>query len=135
MAISYSTTLRNAMLAEIDTQVNSGTAGGFLRIYSGTKPAPGGTATTLLAELRFSDPAFGTPSNGVVSANAIADETATLATGTATWFRVTNSSGTYVLDGTVGVTGSGADLILNSTSISANQIVKVSSFTITEGNN
>jgi hypothetical protein len=48
MALAYSTNLRNARLDAITTF-----AGGscLLRIYDGSRPATGGTATTLLAEL------------------------------------------------------------------------------------
>jgi hypothetical protein len=48
MAIGMSTALRNARLDAITTF-----AGGncLLRIYNGSQPATGGTATTLLAEL------------------------------------------------------------------------------------
>lgn len=48
MALAFSTTLRNSRLDQITSAVG---ASGFLRIYDGTRPATGGTATTLLAEL------------------------------------------------------------------------------------
>ena len=46
--LGLSTTLRNAMLDAITTAIGTS---GKVRIYSGTRPATGGTATTLLAEL------------------------------------------------------------------------------------
>ena len=45
MSVGYSTTLRNARLDAITSAIG---ASGFLRIYDGTRPASGGTATTLL---------------------------------------------------------------------------------------
>lgn len=51
MSVGYSTTLRNARLDAITTAIG---ASGLLRIYDGTRPASGGAATTLLAELALS---------------------------------------------------------------------------------
>jgi hypothetical protein len=55
-----------------------------------------------------------------------------LAAGTATWFRITTSGGTQVIDGDAG-TG-GTDMILNTTTISIGLTVSMSAFTITRGN-
>ena len=132
MAIAYNSTLRNNMLDEITTLIDAGAGAGLLRIYDGTQPATCGTATTLLAELTMSDPSAGAASGGVWTASSITADSSANATGTATWFRVVDSNGNCVLDGTVGT--SGADLNLNSVSISTGQNVSVSGFTITEGN-
>lgn len=132
MALAYSTTLRNTRLDAIDDATNGGAGAGLLRIYDGTRPATGGTATTLLAELTFSDPAFGAAASGVITASAITQDASANATGTATWFRVVDSSATFVMDGNVGTSGS--DLNMTTTSIVATQPVSCSSFVITEGN-
>ena len=132
MAIAYATTLRNARLDQIDDATNGGAGAGLLRIYDGSRPATGGAATTLLAELTFSDPAFGAAAAGVITASAITQDASANATGTATWFRVVDSTATFVMDGSVGTSGS--DLNLTTTSIVATQPVSVSSFVITEGN-
>jgi hypothetical protein len=118
----------------VDAAVNAGASGGFLRIYNGTRPATGGTATTLLAELRFSSTAFGAAAGGVITAAAITSDASANATGTATWFRVTDSDGDVVMDGSAGLTGSGADLELAAVAVSAGQEVRVTSFVDTEGN-
>lgn len=108
---------------------------GYLRLYSGTRPATADTAlsgNTLLAELRFGATAFGAASNGVATANAIAQDSAADATGTATFFRALQSDGTSpVLDGSVTATGGGGDMELATVSIVANVIVSVTSFTLT----
>ena len=130
MALGYLEALRHAMLDAITTQ-----AGGSakLRIYNGTRPATGGTPTTLLAELICNAIFAPGASGGILTLNAIADDASADATGTATWFRIVKSDGTtHVLDGDVGVSGS--DLNLNSVSIVAADVVSVTSFTITEGN-
>lgn len=132
MALAYATTLRNARLDAIDDAANAGAGAALLRIYDGTRPATGGAATTLLAELTFSDPAFGAAGSGIITASAITQDASANATGTATWFRVVDSSATFVMDGNVGTAGS--DLNMTTTSIVATQPVSCSSFVITEGN-
>ena len=132
MALSYITALRNARLDLIKTQTDAGVSAGLLRIYDGTRPATGGTATTLLAELTFSDPSYGAAASGVLTASAITQDSSANATGTATWFRVVDSAAAFVMDGNVGTSGS--DLNLTTTSIVATQAVSVTSWVITEGN-
>jgi hypothetical protein len=130
MAIAYSTAIRNARMDAITTA-----AGGsaLLRIYDGTRPATGGTATTLLAELTCNATFAPGASGGVLTLNSITQDSSANATGTATWFRIVKSDGTtHVLDGSVGTSGS--DLNLTTTSIVATQPVSVSSFVLTEGN-
>ena len=129
MALAYSTALRNAMLDAITAAIGSN---GLLRIYDGSRPASGGAATTLLAQLALSATAAGAASSGVLTLNAITQDSSADATGTATWFRIVTSGGTFVIDGSVGTSGS--DLNLTTTSIVATQPVSVTSFTITEGN-
>lgn len=132
MAISYVTTLRNDRLDDITARIDAGAGAGLLRIYNGTRPATCGTATTLLAELTFSDPSFPAASAGVLTANAITADPSADNTGTATWFRSVDSTGTCVIDGNCGTSGS--DLNFNSVDISAGQEVSCASFVITAGN-
>lgn len=129
MALGYVATLRNARLDEITAAVG---ASGLLRIYDGSRPATGGAATTLLAELTCNATFAAGAAAGVLTLNAITQDSSANATGTATWFRITTSGGTAKVDGNVGTSGS--DLNLTTTSIVATQPVSVSSFTITEGN-
>jgi len=126
------TALRNARLDAITTFAGNGA---LLRIYDGTKPATGGAATTLLAELTCGSPFAAGAAAGVLTLGSITQDSSANATGTATWFRIVKSDGTtHVLDGTVTATGGGGDLELVSTSITATQPVQVTSFTITEAN-
>jgi len=131
-AISYSSTVRNAMLAALRDAIDGGAGAGLFRIYDGSRPATCGTATTLLAELTFSDPSAGAPAAGVLTFSAITADASANATGTATWFRAVDSTGTCCMDGNVNTAGS--DLNLNNTSIAITQNVAVSSAVITEGN-
>jgi len=128
MTTGYSTTLRNAQLDAITTAVGGA---GKLQIYDGTRPATGGTATTKLAEFTL-----GTPFSGAAAAAALAptlpSNTTGIVGGTATWFRITTSGGTFVIDGSVGT--SGADCNLNTTTISLGGTVSITGFTINRGN-
>lgn len=117
----------------LDAITTSAGASALLRIYDGSRPATGGTATTLLAELTCNATFAAAASVGVLTLNAITQDSSANATGTASWFRIVKSDGTtHVLDGNVGTTGS--DLNLTTTSIVATQPVSISSFAITEAN-
>jgi len=132
MALSYSTTIRNGMLDFITTTVGTTAK---LRIYSGSRPANVAAAITgtLLAELTCNATFAPSASGGVLTLNAITQDSSADATGTATHFRLWNSAAsTAMMDGDVGTSGS--DLNLSSTSIVATQPVSVTSFVITEGN-
>lgn len=129
MALAFSTATRNAMLDAITTAIGSN---GLVRIYDGSRPASGGTATNLLAQLALSTTAAAAASSGVLTLNAITNDSSADATGTATWFRIVTSGGTFVIDGSVSTSGS--DLNLNTTSIVSGGPVAISSFTITAGN-
>lgn len=132
MAIAYSTTCRNNQLDEVSALIDGGAGAGLLRIYSGTRPATGGTVTTLLAQLTFSDPCAGAAASGALTMSAITSDSSADATATATWFRVVDSSATFVMDGNCGTSGS--DLNFDSVSIIVGNVVAVSSFVITGGN-
>lgn len=130
MAIGMAVALRNARLDAITTF-----AGGSckLRIYDGTRPATGGSATNLLAELIMNATFAGAASSGVLTLNSITSDSAADATGTATWGRIVKSDGsTHVLDCSVGT--SGTDIILNTVALVINAQVAVTSATISEAN-
>lgn len=130
MALKMAAGLRNARLDAITTFA-AGSA--LLRIYDGAQPATGGAATVLLAELTCNATFAPAASGAVLTLNAITQDSAANATGTATWFRIVKSDGTtHVTDGTVGT--SGADINLNTVSIVINAAVSITSATITEAN-
>lgn len=129
MALGFVTTLRNSRLDQITSAIGNA---GLLRIYDGTRPSTGGTATTLLAELTGGTPFAPSAASGVLTANSITADASANATGVATWHRWTTSGGTAVIDGNCGTSGS--DLNLTTTSINITQPVSVTSYVITEGN-
>lgn len=132
MALAFATTLRNAMLDQIKTALDAGVGAALIRIYDGTRPATGGAATVLLAELTCADPSAGAAASGVLTFSSITQDASANATGTATWFRMVDSAATFVMDGSVAASGS--DLNLTSTAITATQPVSITSATITAGN-
>ena len=101
--------ISNAAASAAADAVTALVNGGTLRIYSGTKPAgpdTGLSGNTVLAELTFGNPAFGSASNGVATANSITADSSANATGTASFFRAFASNGTTaVFDGEVGTGG------------------------------
>lgn len=130
MAIQLAVAARNALLDGITTTVATSAT---VKIYSGTAPVSVATAlagNTLLSTLACSATFAPAAASGVLTLNAITNDPAAAATGTATFFRIYKSDGTTaVVQGTCGT--SGADLNLNTTSIVAAGIVSISSFTLT----
>jgi len=125
----YSQANRHTFLDAITTAIG---ASGLLRIYDGTQPTNVATALgaqVKLAELALSATFAPAASAGVLTANAITTDASADATGTATWGTLTTSGGTRVVDFSVGT--SGADLNLNSVSITVGGSVAVSALTIT----
>lgn len=117
----------DAVVDRIDTG-----GAGTIEIRSGTQPADADDAATgtLLATLTFNATAFGAAnSSGVATANSITSDTNADATGTATWARIKNGSGTTIFD--CDVATSAATINLDSVSIVAGGTVAISSFTMT----
>lgn len=124
----YSTTLRNAQNDAITAAIGNGGKG---QLYDGARPATGGPATTKLAEFTFGTPFSGASVAGVMSPTLPADTTG-LAVGSATWGRITTAAGAFVADVSVGT--SGAEWILNTTSITIGVTVSLTAMTVTAGN-
>lgn len=131
MALGLNTTIRNNRLNQIKAGADGGGAAGFLRIYDGTRPATGGTATNLLAQLTLSYPCAPAASGGQLTFSAVTSANASQ-NGTATWGRIVDSTGAFVADCSVGTAGT--DYILNTTTITAGVQVSCSSGVLTEGN-
>ncbi|WP_208301152.1 hypothetical protein [Mycobacterium sp. DL440] len=109
-------------------------ANGKLKIYSGTVPANADAANagTLLAELTLAATPFSgftdATDKGRATFGPIASDTSADNTGVASFFRIENSGSSVKGQGTVGT--SAADLVLNTTAITAGSTVAVTSGTI-----
>jgi len=121
---NISTACRNAACNGYVDQVDVGATDptGDIQIYSA------GFAT-LLAELEFSNPAFGAAAVGVATAAAITGETSAPASGTAAVCRVRDRANATCWQGSVGTAG--ADVILNSVAITIGQTVDLSAAVFT----
>jgi len=126
MAITLGLTLQNAMADQVDTTVGTGD---FI-LYSGTPPANAKTAlsgNTVLSTHTLTG--FGAASSGTITANAITTVNGS-STGTASFCRVL-VSGVAQVQGSVGLSGSGADCIVTNTTVTSGQPVAITSFTFT----
>ena len=118
------------MLDVITTQL--GTSALF-NIYAGVQPADASAAVTaantVIATPTFpATNAFASATAGVITANTITSDASAVG-GTAAWFALCKSTGLRIADGSVGT--SGADLNLNSTTITTAASVAITAFTIT----
>jgi hypothetical protein len=129
--LKYSNGTRDAQQTGLITYAGSGS---IIRLYDGTQPTNANTAIstqTLIVSLVVSG-SFGTDSNGSITLGTVTNGTA-VASSTATFFRIVKADGTtVVMDGSVGT--SGADMNLNSTTISSGQTVAITAGTIIRGN-
>lgn len=127
--MAYSTELRNAKLDANSTVIGNG---GKLEIYAGTDTAGTNNAEgTLLAVFTLGSP-FAPAASGGVQSPTLPAATTGAANGTAGWARVTKADGsTAVMDLTVGT--SGAQINLNTLTISTGVAVSVTGWTITAG--
>lgn len=131
MAFTMIDARKNAML---DTFTAGIGASPLLRIYDATGGVPANANTALgaqvlLGTLTFSATPFPAAAAGTLTANAITQDSAADATGTAAFYRILNAAGTTTYaQGTVGT--SGADLNLNTTSIVLGGPISVTSLTI-----
>jgi hypothetical protein len=118
----------NALLALIDVGTQ-----GKINIRTGAMPATADTAAsgTILCTLLFPDPAFPTAVNGVGTANVIA-QVASIASGVAGHFEVTDSSNVVIFRGDVTASGGGGSMELVTTTITSPQPVQITSFTYTQ---
>jgi hypothetical protein len=121
MAWGFPVALRNTMLTAIVTDAG---ANAILRLYDGTRPATGGTATNVLSEHTCSA-TLGTVAAAVLTFNTIGNDTSANATGTATWARLFRSDGTTI----VADCSAGADVTTTATGTASTDTITVGSAT------
>ncbi len=131
MAFQFSTTVRNARLAAIESTIGTSP---ILRIYTGAAPANCAAAATgtLLAALNLPSDWEAAPSGGGSAINGGPWVGTASAAGTAGHFRLYDSTGaTCHMQGSVGQ-GSG-DMTFDNTNIAVGQTLNITAFAITEG--
>lgn len=125
MAVVYATTLKTTRLNAVVTAIDAGSAAGKLKIRN--------SSNTVLATLTLADPC-GTVSGDTLTFDFdpdISDSSAD-ATGTAENAIITDSDDNIIVSGlTVGT--SSTNVVMDSTSITAGQVVTITTGTITHG--
>jgi len=129
-------TVRNAAVDAATGLLNAGATAAELRIYTGTQPAGGPSATatgTLLVVITLNDPVAPAAAAGVGTFDVSpVPAGVAVSTGTAGWARLLDSNGVALIDETVGATGSGERIVLNPTAIVAGAEVSVTALTLTQ---
>lgn len=131
--MKISTSLRNSILAAVADMVDAGAGPAIIEVRTGAAPANTSDADTgtLLATCVLSDPSFLIPSGGTVNARPILPDSSIDASGVAGHFRVKDSSGLVVMQGSCGATGSGADMTLTNVNLVAGGVFSITSLSIT----
>lgn len=124
MAVSPVVRGRNAMVdALVDlVDVGAGANGSFVVYDAGD---------VVLATISLQNPAFGDASSGSASALGTPLTATAAATGEAATFSVLDADGAEVWSGTVGISGSGADAIIDTTAIESGDTVNLNGHTLT----
>ena len=134
MALQLSIPVRNARLDAIESTIG---ASAILEIRTGAAPANCAAADsgTLLASMTLPADWMAAAANGSKGLSGTWEDTSANAAGTAGHFRIKDSGGTSChLQGTAGITGSGADLELDNDNIAAGQSITITGFTINDPN-
>jgi hypothetical protein len=134
MSVQLSVAVRNARLDAIETAI--GTAA-VLKIRTGAQPSDCATADsgTVLATITLPSDWANAASGGSKTKAGTWQDASADNSGTAAHYRLYASDGTTCHEqGSVTVTGGGGDLTLDSVSITAGQVVTISTWTKTDGN-
>lgn len=134
MAIQLSTAVRNARLDAIELTIG---ASAVLKIRSGAVPAnvAASDTGTVLATLNLPADWMAAASGGSKAKSGTWDDSAADAAGTAAHFRLYASDGmTCHLQGTVSVTGGGADMTVDNVVFAAGQGFTITAFSLSDAN-
>lgn len=122
MAVTYTTAVKTARMTAVRDAIDGGSAAGYIEI--GTT----GMAS-VLATITLTDPC-GSVSNGVLTFTMPHSDTSADASGTAAAARIRNSNATDIVTGLT-VSTTGADINLDSVSITSGQTVTLTAGSIT----
>ncbi len=126
MSVVYNNDVKNARLDVVQAAIDAGSGAGKLQIASSS-----GFSTNILATITLADPSSTVGTDTLTFASLPVSALASV-TGTATQARILDSNNVVVISGlTVGT--SGTNIVLNTTSIEAGQLVRIDSGTITHG--
>ena len=133
--MQLSVTVRNAILDAVETTVGTSA---ILEIWGGTIPANCGSADAAgnaLAVMNLPVDWMDDANSGSKPKLGTFEDTNADNAGTATHFRLKDSGGTTChMQGTITGSGGGGDMEFDSTTITAGQLVTITSFTLLAGN-
>ncbi len=130
--IGMAADLRATRIADVLARIDAAGAGATLVVYAGTRPATGGAATTELVSFALPYPSGSVAGPTLTFADA--PDTAAVADGAASWARIKDATGAQVLDLSVGLEGSAAEVWLDEVNITSGRTVEFISGELTEGN-
>lgn len=133
MTIQFDTTVRNAILDAIETQIG---ASAVLKIRSGAKPANCAAADsgTVLSTVNLPSDWMAAAASASKAKSGTWEDASADAAGTAGHYRIYDSGGTCRSQGSITATGGGGDMELNNTVLAAGQDFQVTSFAWNAGN-
>jgi len=122
-SITYTTAAKNARLQAVADAIDAGSGAGYINICTAGYG-------TILATINLNDPCA-TATDGVLTFSGFPKSTTASATGTAAIARIrTSANADCILDISVGLPGSGADMILATTAITSGGTVTIDSLSI-----
>lgn len=129
----YSVDVMNARAQATASKIDVGASAGSLTIYSGSLPLMLGdiTTQTVLSTLPLQKPCAAIIENGVTTLAAIAEQMV-MVTGTASWALIKNGDGVPVVDLSIGVNGSEADIELPTVDLIQGAYIRITAGKITE---
>lgn len=134
MALQKSVALRNAQLAAYEAIIGTSPV---LKLFTGAAPAnvAASNSGTVLATLNLPSDWMEDAASGVITKKGTWQDTAADATGTIGHFRLYQSDGTTChLQGEVTLTAGGGVLTVDNLSVTTNQTVIITAFSVTGGN-
>lgn len=129
MIVTLSTAIKGALATALRDQIDLTGSNSLLKFYTGSIPTALGdiTTQTLLGTCTLAYPC-GTVSGGVLTLNAITQDTAADATGTVTWARLLSSTNVPLADFDVTLDAGNGAIKMNTISIILNGPIVVNSF-------
>ncbi len=122
MSVTHGTAIRNSICNLVVDALDQGSGPGKLVLMT--------SGDVVVATLTLSKPAFSNADNGAAIANAVTSLPDAIG-GVVAKLKATDSTGTTIFAGSVGLAGSGADVIVTNTTIEPNETVAVNLFTYT----
>lgn len=131
MTVQWGTTLRNALLDQIETTIGTSAK---IQVLTGAQPANCATASsgTLLVEFDLASDWASNASAGSKALSSTPISATAVAAGTAGYYRIFDSTLTTCHEqGSITATGGGGDVTIDNTTIANDQTVQITSWTKT----